>query len=247
MPDTSLDYTTSDHNYPQSNGLPMSALLTDPNYRKQHPSDGITSFPSHFQEAVMEPRQNSEPLPASVHHSFFDYDIPTISSKDDAHFVIQGQNRGPSKAPKLPSTAATQSGFDARQLLDPKSYNPSRRQKDKNIQMLKSGPSVLPSTNGTLKRNTDDMESQGMGNMIERIHGVSQRDERPSKKPKSSKSDDEDEKKTTFIGGSKGGDLGEFMREKRKEAQANTILSGDVVDLTAGMENRVQIACSTFH
>lgn len=237
MPDTSLDYTNSDRSYPQSNGLPMSALLTDPTFRKQDPSDGISSFPSHFQEAVMEPRQNSEPLSASVNSSSFGYDIPAISSKDDAHFVTQGQKRGPSKASKLPSMATTQSGFDARQLLDPKSFNPGRLQKDKNIQMLRSGPSVIPSTNGTLKRNTDDLESQGMGNMIERIHGVSHRDERPSKKPKTSKAEDEDEKKTTFNGGGKGGDIGEFMREKRKEAQANTIPSEDVVDLTTGMNS----------
>lgn len=249
MPDTVLDYTShpplsntmeSTRNetvYSQTNGLPMSALLTDPSFRKKPSFNGITSFPLHSRNPTMEPRQKSEP-PSAAYPSFsFDFEIPAALSKDDAHLVTQGQSRGSSKTSKQPGMTVPQPSFDARQLLDPKGYNSSQSQKDRNIHMLRSGPSVLSSTNGTLKRNGEDLEGQGMGNMIERMHGVSQRDERPPKKQKNSKSDEEDEKKAIFTTVGKGGELGEYMREKRKEGQANNVPNGDVVDLTAGMNS----------
>ena len=73
-----------------------------------------------------------------------------------------------------------------------------------------------------------------MGSFIERMHGVTHRDERPQKKPKTIMPDDEDDKKPTFVGGGKGGDVGEYMREKRIEAQANSVPNSEIVDLTAG-------------
>ncbi len=76
-----------------------------------------------------------------------------------------------------------------------------------------------------------------MGNLIERIHGITQRDGRPQKRQKTTKTDedDDDQRKATFAGGGKGGEIGEYMREKRKEAQAESGPNGTVVDLTAGM------------
>lgn len=77
-----------------------------------------------------------------------------------------------------------------------------------------------------------------MGNLIERIHGITQRDGRPQKRQKTTKMDEEDddeERKATFAGGGKGGEIGEYMREKRKEAQAESGPKSTVVDLTAGM------------
>ena len=138
--------------------------------------------------------------------------------------------------------------FDARQLLDPKGYNPKRQaHDDKTIQTLESGPSILPLTNDAKKRNNDELEGHGMGNMIERMHGVSQRDEHPSKKQKKTISDDENQKKAAFAGGGKGGEIGDYMREKRKEAQANVVPSGEVVDLTTGMSRRglLLLQCSS--
>jgi len=75
-----------------------------------------------------------------------------------------------------------------------------------------------------------------MGNLIERIHGITQRDGCPQKRQKTTKTDEDDDgqRKATFAGGGKGGEIGEYMREKRKEAQAESGPNGTVVDLTAG-------------
>ena len=249
MPDPSLDFndsqrlstTTQDTAsllpYTQGNCSPMSASLPDPTAHMQKPFNGITSLSSHFPHPTMGPRYDSEPPSAYYSTSSFEPNLFVHTSKDDAHDVTQGHNRGSSKKPKTPDKLVPQSKFfDARQLLDPKGYNPNRQaHDDKTIQILESGPSVLPLTNGAKKRNNDELEGRGMGNMIERMHGVSHRDEHPSKKQKKILYDDEDEKKAVFTSGGKGGEIGEYMRQKRKEAQANAVPSGEVVDLTAGM------------
>ena len=167
--------------------------------------------------------------------SSFDFDYPNTVSKDDAHIMTQGLNRGSPKATSMPGMAQSQPGFDARQLLDPKGFKPSKTQ-EKQVRMLGSGPALLPATNGMSKRDADELEDdgQGMGNMIERMHGVSRRDERPQKKPKTVQSDNGDEKKPAFSGGGKGGDIGAFMREKRMEGQAQSVPTAEIVDLTAG-------------
>lgn len=167
-------------------------------------------------------------------------------SKDNAHIVTQGLNRGSPKTSSIPGMAQSQPGFDARQLLDPKGFKPSQKH-DKQLRMLESGPALLPASNSMSKRDADELEDhgQGMGNMIERIHGVSRRDERPQKKPKIIQSDDGDEKKPVFTGGGKGGDIGEFMREKRMEGQAQSVPTAEVVDLTAGKsKDAVTLLCA---
>ena len=240
---------------PVSNGLPISALLTDPKALKSQvrvpanrlPKKGITdyrqlsngtpSLPFDFHYPSMEPRQRSEP---SYSRSSFDFTYPVTSSKDDAHVVTEGLNRGSSKTMNKSSIAQPQRSFDARQLLDPKGFNPDRPQRDKQIKMLDSGPAVLPQTNGNSKRDAEELEGQGMGGMIERIHGISHRDERPQKKQKTIRhDDDEDGKKPTFTGGGKGGDVGEYMREKRLEGQAEPVSTSEIVDLTAGTTKEV--------
>ena len=75
-----------------------------------------------------------------------------------------------------------------------------------------------------------------MGSLIERVHGITQREERPRKRQKTEIIADEDDaqKKVTFQGGGKGTEIGEYMREKRREAQAKSGPDGAVIDLTAG-------------
>ena len=224
---------------PQTNGLPVSALLTDPKALKAHLSNGTTSLSSHPHDPSREPRQSSEPLSASFPSTSFDFDFdfPAPSSKDDAHAVTQGQHRG---SPRNVNTtmAQAQSSFNPRHLLDPKGLGPNQSQKDTQIKMLNSGPSVSGFANGVPKRDAEELEGQGMGNMIERIHGVAHRDARPQKKQKIVRPDDDYEKKPEFTAGGKGGDIGEYLREKRKEGQSNTVPSGDVVNLTAGTKKR---------
>ena len=258
MPETILDYNNSQRlsaatqdtagvfPYSQGNHSPMPASLPDPSARLQKPFNGITSLSSHFSNPTMRPRFDSEPPSAYYPTSAFESNVSVHTSKDDAHDVTQGHNRASSKTSKTPDMLVPQSKlFDARQLLDPKGYNPNRQTNDdKTVHMLDSRPSILPTTNDaqTKKRSNDELEGHGMGNMIERIHGVSHRDEHPSKKQKKIVPTDEDEKKAAFTSGGKGGEIGEYMRQKRIEAQTNAVPCGEVVDLTAG-RSRVYHGC----
>lgn len=89
----------------------------------------------------------------------------------------------------------------------------------------KSDPSVLPPKVGF-----GEEIGQGMGTLIERLHNVSQRGEPPQKRPKPHQIRTEN-RATTFVGGGKGGELGEYIKQKRNEGP---ITSGPapVVDLT---------------
>ena len=89
---------------------------------------------------------------------------------------------------------------------------------------------------GCLKRDNDDpMDGQGMSRFIERVHNVSQREERPTKKQKRDTFDDDDqEKKAIHGGGGKGGEIREYMRQKKKEGLAESGTMSTIVDLTGG-------------
>lgn len=73
-------------------------------------------------------------------------------------------------------------------------------------------------------------EEKGQGTLIERLHNVSQRGEPPQKRLKPHQIGTEN-RTTAFAGGGKGGEIGEYMKQKRDEGQ---ITSGPapVVDLT---------------
>lgn len=74
-----------------------------------------------------------------------------------------------------------------------------------------------------------------MGKMIERFHNVTERQERPRKKMKTEKDDDgEDGIKASFNGGGKGGEIGEYMKQKREEGRKDSGPVNTVVDLTEG-------------
>ena len=73
-------------------------------------------------------------------------------------------------------------------------------------------------------------EEKGQGTLIERLHNVSQRGEPPQKRLKPHQIGTEN-RTTAFVGGGKGGEIEEYMKQKRDEGQ---ITSGPapVVDLT---------------
>lgn len=76
----------------------------------------------------------------------------------------------------------------------------------------------------------EEEKGQGMGTLIERLHNVSQRGEPPQKRLKPHHIGIEN-RNATSVGGGKGGEIGEYMKQKRDEGQ---ITSGPapVVDLT---------------
>jgi len=212
-------------------GPSMSALLMDPRGHKSPLSNGNPSFTTCRNMDSPYARHNSEPRVTSAR---FDLIMPGTSSsiaKDDTHTFFEGHGRG-SKSLKPQAANQLQQSFNPLQLLDPKGAASSQPRPSAGSLSRSS-----PSRNGVYKRASEEPEAQGMGNLIERIHGITQRDGRPQKRQKTTKTDedDEDQRKATFAGGGKGGEIGEFMREKRKEAQAESGPNGTVVDLTAGM------------
>jgi hypothetical protein len=75
----------------------------------------------------------------------------------------------------------------------------------------------------------------GMGNMLERMHGVTDRDLLPQKRQKLKHEDEtENLRKSHFSGGGKGGVLGEYMKAKREEGRQQATANGTrpPVDLT---------------
>lgn len=149
--------------------------------------------------------------------------------------MFQGQGRGLQTS--APQTALhPQLGFNPRQLLDPRGLNIPQHKQHKSIRS--DLPDIAPQTD-----DSDEPESQGMGNLIERVHGITQREERPRKRQKTEADPDgeDQQKKATFQGGGKGTEIGDYLREKRKEAHAESGPNGAVIDLTAGMWSRIWI------
>ena len=82
----------------------------------------------------------------------------------------------------------------------------------------------------------EENDGIGLGHLIERVHNVSKRENRPSKKQKTEHvvEDEVDGPKAVFTGGSKNGEIGEYMRQKRQEGVQEAGPTSSVVDLTAG-------------
>lgn len=140
-------------------------------------------------------------------------------------------------------------GFNPRMLLDPKGLDGSSRKPQDN-QSQTSTLIKRPSTDSieamdTFTREEDarslgDLEASegfGQGSLIEKAYNVSHREERPQKRVKIDKAQDlEDEEKSKFHGvGGSGGDLAEYVKEKKKEGlQQQGPTNPIVVDLTNG-------------
>ncbi len=236
------------------NDNPVSAaMLTDPRALKQHLANGTFHF-SHFEAFSLPPRRSSEPP-----HSASSSNSPVVvdltskqTTKDDAYHVFNGKGKNaPKTAVTQPSTPAFSSQFDPRRLLDPKAFGKDSRKSDERSPSIMTTPSEyfsplrastnLPNggypevnSNGAHKRDHDNTNVPGMGSLIERVHNVSQREERPQKKQKIETFED-DKYKKNFGGGGKGGEIGEYIKQKKKEGIEEDGSSATIVDLTGGM------------
>ena len=208
-------------------------MLLDRKALKQSLVNGISSFLTPHQ---MDPtisfqgaRQGSEPPQISS----TDYSTIISSAKDDAHdvFVSKGKTQ---KAPHSQAqTPVPESLFDAKQLLDPKSFQKGQQSKDVKAKDECATSGSEPKANGLLKRDVEDTEGLGAGSLIERMHNVSQRDGRPHKKQKSTGDEQKDkESNSKFTGGGRGGDLGAYIKEEREKGLESNGVHG-AVDLTA--------------
>ena len=226
-----------------ANGMPISAaMLTDPKELKKW-ANGTTN--SHFAAPSSSARHNSEP-PSSFHL----VTSPTISPllRDGAYHIFEEQGRNKKTTNASVATQPPPACFDPRQLLDPKGFNQNRSDSKSELNDLASPHnSYAPShqqnvlaahPNGIGKRDHKEVESQsqgqGQGNLIERMHNVTNHEERPVKKRKTEDNDfvdDDERRKVAFEGGK--GDFGEYWKEKRKEGE-NSVPTNAVVDLTGG-------------
>ena len=232
-------------------------MLTDPKALKKHLANG-TSISSHFETSSLPARRSSEPLQSEP---FIDMsltpDVTLQQSKDDAYHVPENKGRKTVGSPKV--ATATSNTFNPRHLLDPKAFkNDQRQSESKNAsteshlrqatpseQQLNSKISegnenrsdVDVNVNSLHKRDREDLEGQGMGGLIEKVHNISQREGRPQKKPKVQNDEfggEEDKKVNAFGGGKGGAEIGDYLKEKRKQGIAESKPANTVVDLTGG-------------
>ena len=242
-----------------ANGTRLSAAtLTDPKALKKHLDNG-TPVSSHFETSSLPSRRGSEPpYSESAFEIPFLPDIALQRSKDDAYPILENKGKK-TMSVKNTTTAgqATSSTFDPRRLLDPKGFNNDQRQRDSQAASTEpSSGQPIPSS-GQLnskttesdegpteikvdclnKRDRKDYEGQGMGSLIESLHNVSQREGRPQKKSKVEKDQFgvENDNKVDFVGGGKGGEFGDYLKEKKKQGIAESGSANAVVDLTGGM------------
>ena len=214
-------------------------------------NSGTASSPMPFTSSPGPVRARAEQVAAMPLAS--DEAVSLHDSSSD--FSLQGQRR-PAKGSTTPG--AVQSPADnPRALLDPKGY---ARRAINGGQPASEAPAMaavrkahgyLPSpeasegstpiggVDGALHH---DVGLPTMAGLIEKIHGVSEREQRPVKRQKREHSNDDDDEgraKTSFAGGGRGGVIGEYMKQKKEEGKAEAAKSGSVVDLTAGEAGRV--------
>ena len=227
------------------------AMLTDPQALKKHLTNG-TPISSHLQASSLSVRQGSEPARSET--SLEMPIVPEIAlqhTKDDAYCDLRNKGQKAMSSQRMMRAGQVASStFSPRHLLDPKGLNLDQRrdtksdinESNKHTQQLDGNPP--PSSkelseidvNALQKRDREDFEGQGMGSLIERVHNVSQREERPQKKPKVQKDelDVEESQNSKFCGGGKSGEIGDFLKEKKKQGIAETGPVNAVVDLTGG-------------
>lgn len=124
--------------------------------------------------------------------------------------------------------------FDPTALLNPKAATSAKRARE-------NGKSKDVQSNHSISdgaASDGDNGTPGVGSMIERMHGVTNREAAPQKRRKMDDADSEDGKKHKgqFTGGTKVGPISEYMQKKRDEGQAEAgppLTPNGAIDLTA--------------
>lgn len=231
------------------------ATLMDPKALKKHLANGIP-ISSHPESSSLPAPRGSEPLRSEP--SFGTSSVPGIVSQrsnDDAYHVLDNKERKATSSQNATMAGqAASNNFDPRRLLDPKGFNNAQRQRDPKSASTEStqlsskfseandkpsetqGNHIGPNVDGLHKRDHEDLDGLGMGSLIEKVHNISQREERPRKKPKVENGEFEvdEDKKASFVGGGQGGEIGEYLKEQKKQGIAGSGPVNAVVDLTGG-------------
>ena len=156
-----------------------------------------------------------------------------LTSKDDAYDISPPKGKSQKGSISQAQNPVPKTLFDAKQLLDPKSFKTGQKVKDAKINHQTGDLSTHSEVNGVQKREIEELEGLGAGSMIERMHNVSKREDRPHKKQKTTDEEDKDkDSKSHFSGAGKGGILGEYVKEERQKGLESNDNNG-AVDLTA--------------
>lgn len=135
---------------------------------------------------------------------------------------------------------ALDQSISPRQLLDPRGFQ-SLQQDGGKRQIVEDGKrsrvddAVNERQQDTSVNQSGDPEKYGVGNLIERFHGVSDRSEYPHKRQKTEKNGEP--AMVTFGGGASGSEISEFMKQTHKSEQAINSMEDNVVDLTGGQKS----------
>ena len=201
------------------------AQLLDPRAMKQQLANGSSAFP--FMQSSPS-RPPCEPASCSTRPD----PVPNLSFDPIRNDMLTSMEDR-QKAPPAPQLGTPQ------QLLNPKSRNSSKASGD-NIHKNErpngslNGQPRLPTAahhSHSVERQLESDPDQGVGNFIERLHNVSEREQPPAKKQKLDKENETDIKKKSHTSHfNKGGELGEHIKEKQKEGLQEG--PGDIVDLT---------------
>ena len=207
-----------------------------------NPSHESSYFPETSASSFQHIHERSLPTDSSTSVSDRDH-----TSVHDTYSTLEYQ-AGTTNAIATP----TRPQYDPKQLLNPKAFDNVKRQKQgvrdsatmstNIIDPLQPTEVTTPQfifnslDHDTVKRPHIEAESSGLGGLIERVHNVSAREERPIKKLKIQHTDEDEiaTPKVAFGGSGKGGEIGEYMRMKRKEGREEAVQTFSVVDLTTG-------------
>lgn len=243
----------------QSNGTnyPQSPFQSFRDYGGAHIPDYAPAGPVH----------SAHGHPASLPHQLDNQTLSQNFLNQNAYQNFSAEGRAYQNGTYNPSGASsnaaanTEPRYNPAQLLDPRGYSNQQPQSQQNgqgrftpaaipaAQQLFSfdSPGGSPAVNGSPQPsygmgnsyyNYQNQDPQGMGNMMERFHGVSDRTNPPQKRRKIDISeDDASKKKAVFTGDiGRGGVLGNAMREYREQGAKETFAKKPApIDLTSGM------------
>lgn len=239
----------ADDNMPRSMST---AALLDRNIMKQHMTNGTSfstvrlgSAPLATQIPIStEPCSQRLPsCPASL--------TPQSDKQKRTHIDLDNTGGKEKPTARTGLTPAASHSYDPRLLLNPRSLHSAKLRKDDTLDTASSSevetPPQRPSSaapqfvfdspnQDSLWHGQPDDEGTGYGKLIEQVHNVTKREERPVKRQKTEHLSQEDVNGSlAFAGGGKGGEIGEYMRQKRKEGLQESGPTSNIVDLTAGL------------
>ena len=225
------------------------ASLLDAASLKRHLANGESQQDSHSASQASSPFHSNGSVRSNVTSPLTS---PPKSPSHSMHTNSVEEGRAKAATLKPSPTMKTLPRYNPSQLLNPKSLT-KKSASDETDDLL---PSETPATKPDSGISTapqfvfdslipdrgeqligEDQDS-GLGGLIERVHNVSKREERPTKKQKvkhEDETDADDVSKSTFTGGGKDSEIAEYLRLKRKEGLEENGPTSAVVDLTAGI------------